>query len=239
MSELQRGITNFVWEREDGKIVKYFTNYRWNMMFLNIFKFFFMDFRTQGLKDGIERELEAKNKLSEIGVKVPLITEKEDDYIVMEKLEGSVLEIFLENSKPCQCFEKGREKGLQLRKIHDNGFSLIDSRLSNSFVSGEDLFSLDHELFEKESSNIQKELDLISLQTSARFIDKTKYRMFMKGFSRGYGEDFKDNLWVRFFLTFFTGLWLGMFGRKSPEKILINVENWFRDFYNFFELEKY
>ncbi len=233
MTELQRGITNFVWEREDGKIVKNFSKYRWNIILLNIFKFFFMDFRPQGLRDGIEREVEAKDKLSKIGVKVPLITEKEEDYIVMEKLEGSDLESFLENSKPYRCFEKGLEKGSQLRKIHDNNFSLTDSRLSNSFVVGDDLFSLDHELFEKKSSDIQKELDLISLQTSARFINKINYGSFIKGVKEGYGEGFRKNLWVRYFLTFFTGLWLGTCVKKSPEKTLINLKNWFRDIYNF------
>ncbi len=225
----EHSITNPGWE-QNGVFVKYFPRYRWNIISLNVLKLLFLDTELQGLKDGKKREIEGRRNLSEIGVKTSSILGSETRKLYMEFLNGPNMREELLNSDVDRCFNIGRRKGEQLNYIHENKMALIDSRISNTVLKDDELYLVDLELFTREATTFQKKLDLISLESSSRLLPTKKYRSFIKGFQEGYGKKYKNLYNIRLFITFFTGIWLGLFGEKSVKKTFLNAKNWFGEF---------
>lgn len=234
MKAYKHGVTNIVWRTDSYTVIKYFSPSRWTIAIANLFKTFFLDFEYFEPSESLSREIDAKKKLSDIGVKTPKIKGKEKNCLKMEYVEGENLRDTLENMDEKGCKELGRRKGEQLSKIHLFNYALIDSRLSNTIVSGSEFVSIDHELFTEHPSRAHKEFDLVTLETSARFLEPEKYRKFIEGFKEGYGDKFSNHGFVRMFLTVMTGIGFSIFGEKSLKSFLNGLSNWTRDLLNKF-----
>ena len=229
MKRYRRGVTNFVWKVDDCTVVKYFSPRRWTITVMNMFKTFFLDFEYFSESGSMEREIEAKQKLERIGVDAPRIKNRATDSLEMEYIPGENLREVLEKSEEEACHEIGIKKGEQLRKIHMFDYALIDSRLSNNILNDEKIYSIDHELFTEHPSRAHKEFDLISLETSARFLEPSKYRAFIQGVKDGYGEKFGRHSFIRMFLTLCTGIGFSIFGERSSKSFFNGFRNWMED----------
>ena len=229
MEKYKRGVTNFVWRVDDYTVVKYFSPRRWTIAVMNMFKTFFLDFEYFSESGSMEREIDAKQKLGRIGIDTPRIIKKYSEGLEMEYIPGKNMREVLEDSEREKCYEIGIKKGEQLRRIHMFDYALIDSRLSNNIISDGKMFSIDHELFTEHPSRAHKEFDLITIETSARFLEPSRYRSFIRGLKKGYGEKFESHRFIRMILTLCTGIGFSIFGERSSKSFFNGLRNWMED----------
>ena len=226
----EHSITNVTTRTGEEEVTKFFPCFRWNIITINLVKLVLLDFKVLGVFDGVEREIEAKEELNKIGVKTPSIISREGRTVKMSYLPGDNLRKVLLKSSESFCEDIGRKKGEQIKKFHLNGLALVDSRLSNSIL-GEDgkIASVDHELFTKNPSNLDRQIDIISLKASAMFLPYEKSASFLQGFDKAYTVS-KNLKFLRKILLLFSGPWLAVFGEKSFKSLRNFFKNWFKDF---------
>lgn len=223
------GLTNAIWETEDGTVVKYIADSSWTVALINLLQIVFLNFDFLTKKQRLENELRAKRVLSRLEIPHPEILRHDTNFIEMEQIDGKPLLQYLASASPEECYAVGHAKGEELERLHDHGSAYVDCRCGNTLVTDEGLVSIDHELFREDASGFLKELDLVTLTASAKVLSEGKYAVFLEGLQEGYDGVFRID---KGFRAFFTGI--GMLGyalvvKQSPTLVTRCWRNWRHD----------
>lgn len=223
------GLTNAIWETDDGTVVKYIADSSWTVVLINILQILFLNFEflTKGRR--LENELRAKEILADLDIPHPEIVRHDANFIEMELIDGDPLLSYLETADPERCYEVGVKKGQELDRLHGHGSAYVDCRCGNTMVAGDELVSVDHELFREEASGFLKELDLVTLMATAKVLPERNYALFIQGLEHGYSGLFRIDKSFRMLFTVIGMLGHALIVKRSPRLALRTWKNWRKD----------
>jgi tRNA A-37 threonylcarbamoyl transferase component Bud32 len=142
----------------------------------------------QDQQDRIDNEQKFREFISDYNIDVPDILGVEDNFVESEALNGTDLNDYI-NDNPDRAEDLGAEVGDFLNYVHGNDGAVTDLRLNNFMVqSDESLAFLDAEYFVEDANYWEKEMDLITLASSAKQVKKESYEDFMEGFTSNYRD---------------------------------------------------
>ena len=147
----------------------------------------------QDQQDRIDNEQKFREFISDYHIDVPSILGVEDNFVEFESLNGTDLNDYIDDN-PDRAEDLGAEVGDFLNYVHGNGGAVTDLRLNNFIVqSDESLAFLDAEYFVENANYWEKEMDLITLISSLKQVDREPYDEFQEGFEAQY-ENWVDPL---------------------------------------------
>ena len=140
----------------------------------------------QDQQDRIDNEQKFRDFISDYQIDVPDILGVEDNFVEFEALNGTDLNDYIDDN-PDRAEDLGAEVGDFLNYVHGNGGAVTDLRLNNFMVqSDESLAFLDAEYFVENANYWEKEMDLITLISSLKQVDREPYDEFQGGFEAQY-----------------------------------------------------
>lgn len=157
-----------------------------SLLHLSIFRF--EDYYFPSVNERIRNEISGREILSKLGIKTPEIYYYEDKKIFMEYIEGVNLLEFYEKTDLNEVYRISKIIGLNLKILHDHGYTFMDCRVENFIVRGNDIYRVDLEFFTK-ATEFRKISDIITFDTSVLGLDEEKCMNVLRGFHEGYGRD--------------------------------------------------
>ncbi len=140
----------------------------------------------QDQQDRIDNEQKFRDFISDYQIDVPDILGVEDNFVEFEALNGADLNDYIDDN-PNRAEDLGAEVGDFLNYVHGNDGAVTDLRLNNFMVqSDESLAFLDAEYFVENANYWEKEMDLITLISSLKQVDREPYDEFQEGFEAQY-----------------------------------------------------
>lgn len=183
---LMDGVTNTVRASDDGTIRKYFARLPWTVRVMDALHLPFGDLRFTTRRQRLQNEVATKHCLQEIGIPTQDVIDREGWTVTLERVPGVNLATYLADAEQVDCYEVGYAKGRELRDLHGEGYAYRDCRLENTIV-GADIYSIDHELFERDAAAHTQMFDLLTLLGTAKCLPWNTYQAFRQGFRKGYG----------------------------------------------------
>lgn len=150
----------------------------------------FPDYRTRMENERSFRDLydQSFRYEEDILVDVPEILGSEGQFMEFERLEGEKLNLYLEETEG-EAEALGRTIGSFTRRIHEEGGAFTDMRINNFLVENETQVGfVDAEYFSRDASYWEKSMDLITMDSSAKQLNREAYRSFMHGFASEYRD---------------------------------------------------
>ena len=142
----------------------------------------------QDQQDRIDNEQKFRDFISDYQIDVPDILGVEDNFVEFEALNGADLNDYIDDN-PDRAEDLGAEVGDFLNYVHGNDGAVTDLRLNNFMVqSDESLAFLDAEYFVEDANYWEKEMDLITLISSLKQVDREPYEQFQEGFEAQYNN---------------------------------------------------
>jgi tRNA A-37 threonylcarbamoyl transferase component Bud32 len=139
--------------------------------------------------DRISNEKEYRQAVEAAGLEVPEIVGEYQEYLEVETIDGDPLPEYLNKTSTEDAQAIGRRLGESLHNLHENGYAIVDLRANNIIVSDDGpLVSIDHEYATDDATDWEKDMDLITLISSARQTENDSYGAFRDGFEEGYGD---------------------------------------------------
>lgn len=137
-------------------------------------------------KSRMRNEIRAQRILKGLGINVPKVTLRRNLFLA-DYIDGLNMHDFLEKNHKIESIEKiAYLKGMEIGKLHKNGYALVDNKTSNTIITSDmEIYSIDHEFFCLDSKKFQRELDLITLFAT---IPSDISDEFWKSFCIGYKE---------------------------------------------------
>ncbi|MCJ7428758.1 MAG: hypothetical protein MUP66_00025 [Candidatus Nanohaloarchaeota archaeon QJJ-5] len=187
--ELGGSLTNEVRETYTGTIMKRFEDRPKTAYFQALGKLLGGKVEYETRDDRIENERAYREIAEKAGLYTPDILGQHEEYVEFERVDGDTLPDYLNDADSDEAYEIGERLGESLRVVHDEDYAVTDLRINNIIVTDEDqLASVDHEYATDEATGWDKQLDILTLISSARQVDDTAYESFREGFEHGYDE---------------------------------------------------
>jgi tRNA A-37 threonylcarbamoyl transferase component Bud32 len=185
---LEGSLTNNIVETGVGTVLKEFSR-RPGMSYVQAAgRILGLTLERQDQQDRIDNEQKFREFISDYNIDVPDILGVEDDFVEFEALNGADLNDYI-NDNPNRAEDLGAEVGDFLNYVHDNDGAVTDLRLNNFMVqSNESLAFLDAEYFVEDANHWEKKMDLITLISSLKQVDREPYDEFQEGFEAQYNN---------------------------------------------------
>lgn len=186
---LDGSLTNELVETDGGTVVKKFSS-RPKMAYVQMLgripsgKFEFQDRASR-----IENERIFRNYMEDMDVYIPDILRVEDNFVEFEKVEGEDMNTYLNQASPSEAYEAGKLAGDFLYQLHDEDAAITDLRINNFMmrdIGG--LAFVDAEYFSEDATDWEKQMDFITLASSAKQVEPEAYKGFREGFQESYGD---------------------------------------------------
>lgn len=186
---LDGSLTNELVETGEDTVVKKFSS-RPKMAYVQMFgrtpsrKIEFQDQDSR-----IENERIFRDYVDDIDVYVPDILRVEDNFVEFERVEGEDMNTYLNQAAPNEAYQAGELAGEFLNRVHDEDSAITDLRINNFMmrdIGG--LAFVDAEYFSEDATDWEKQMDLITLASSAKQVEPEAYRGFREGFQESYGD---------------------------------------------------
>ena len=175
----------------------------------------------QDQQDRIDNEQKFRDFISDYQIDVPDILGVEDNFVEFEALNGTDLNDYIDDN-PDRAEDLGAEVGDFLNYVHGNDGAVTDLRLNNFMVqSDESLAFLDAEYFVEDANYWEKEMDLITLASSAKQVKKESYEDFMEGFA----SEYRDIDATQDVISSVTSLGHAALLERDPERLKNAAEN--------------
>lgn len=203
---LEEGLSNSVYASEE-RILKVYTLFPFTSLYATFLEIFTGKLTYVSREDRMETEERIQEDIRGSGLGSPEIFERGKDYIVFEKVPGKSGYEYLNTCSQ----EEAKEFGEKVRgfheKLHEQGKSLRDSRVSN-FMVGEEIYSIDHEYASLSSNRLFDFIDELTVVSSAR-----QTAMYY-GFIHGYGPGIPAR-----FLSVFMAFYHTVVFERSPKRL--------------------
>lgn len=181
--ENNAGLTNDVFFTEKGTVVKTYSRYPFTS---------FLEFFTSLLngkinyisrEERMSNEIKMKELINELGFGTAQVLKVGEESIEFKRVPGIDGFNFLKQASNTDSEEFGRKVGDFLYELHEKDVAMNDFRLSNIHVSDNlELYYLDHEYSKLEANSLMKEIDFLTLFSSAR--QTGNFHPFLEGFKR-------------------------------------------------------
>lgn len=194
---LDDSLTNTVGETEVGTVLKKFERNkvtprlvgRGKQIFGGTYMFGGV-YEIEGREERIENERMYRDVAEDAGLYAPKILGEYEEYMEFERIDGTPLREYVTRSDADEVAQIGEYLGQSMRNLHENEYAITDFRMSNVFVQENgSLAFVDYEYATDNATNGEKELDQLTLLSSARQLDAETWQPFREGFESGYGED--------------------------------------------------
>lgn len=146
-------------------------------------------YEVESAEERIENEKTYRERLNEAGFDTPEIVGEYREYLEFERIDATSIREYLSHTDEDETKRIGEYIGNALRTLHDDDYAITDFRISNILVEDDGtLVTVDHEYATDHATDAEKNLDLMTLISSARQFDPEIYHSFRDGFEDGYGE---------------------------------------------------
>lgn len=186
---LDGSLTNELVETNEDTVVKKFSS-RPKMAYVQMFgRIPSRKIEFQDQDSRIENERIFRDYVNDIDVYVPDILRVEDNFVEFARVEGEDMNTYLNQASPSEAYKAGELAGDFLYQVHDEDAAITDLRINNFMmrdIGG--LAFVDAEYFSEDATDWEKQMDLITMVSSAKQVEPEAYRGFREGFQEGYGE---------------------------------------------------
>ncbi len=221
------GVTNTVRASGNGTIQKQFSRLPWTVRVMDALHLPFGDLRVTTRQERLQNELDAKECLQDIGIPTQDVIGRDGWTVTLEKVPGIDLGTYLVDASTEDCYDAGHRKGRELRKLHDNGYAYRDCRCANTIV-GDEVYSIDHELFEQDAGGHTQMFDVLTLLGTAKCLPWSTYKQFRDGVHDGYGGNSPRPL-TRTVLELPCALGYALLMEQEVRSLANVAGNWFRE----------
>lgn len=221
------GVTNTVWEEDDGTIQKRFSRFPWTVGVMDALHLPFRDISVTTREQRVANELAAKDHLQTLGIPTQSVIDQEGWTVTLENVPGVPLDSVLQDASTEDRYDIGYRKGRELRALHDAGHAYRDCRCGNTII-GDELYSIDHELFESAADGHHQMMDLLTLLGTAKRFPRVPYRTFAQGVRTGY-DGTGPYPRVRTVLELPCALGYALIVDRTVRSMVNVLSNWVRD----------
>lgn len=187
--ELEGSLTNEVTETYTGTIMKRFEDRPKTAYFQAVGKLLGGKLEYETREDRIQNERDYREVAEKAGLYTPDILGQHEEFVEFERVDGETLPDYLNETDPDDARDVGEKLGESLKVVHDEDYAVTDLRINNIIVQDDgQLASVDHEYATDEATSWDKQLDILTLVSSARQVDEDSYEAFRDGFEDGYED---------------------------------------------------
>lgn len=181
------GITNSVYETEDGDIVKVYSDFSVTAVFDTIYRTLTGTGFYPSRKSRMRAVEHVRENADQLPMVFPEILQKGRRSIEFENVPGQDGTEYLEKSSGFQAYDLGFRLGQALGDLEDREIGMKIFSLDNLKVDGYDIYSFDHEFWSESSTARSRWMGKMLLMSSATRVPE-KYDSFREGFEDAYGE---------------------------------------------------
>lgn len=186
---LEDGYTNDVYLTEKDTVIKVYGRMPLTSLLVYITELAGLNFRYPTRQRRMEMECRTKEELADMELGVPDVVWRGETAIEFSRVQGEPLSMYIREGSPDGVRSTARKLGAIIRDVHAEGIVLKDFRLANLYIEKDrDIVSIDHEYSKLGPNFWEYRLDLLTLLSSAKHLPPRKYKVFVEGFSEGYGD---------------------------------------------------
>lgn len=225
--KLENGLTNKLW-KDDKTIIKFYSDSAWPVHVMSALHIGFFEQPVYHI-DRMANEIQAREQLAELGIAVPPIRQNGDNWTEQKFIPGRTLDELLDSNNTHRCFQAGMRIGSILETVHRNGGALLDARTSNFIVTDKTAWSIDHEFYQTDATQLQQELDALTLLSTALAGEQKAVETFLDGLNARYPELLQQRKGIAHILGLFSLIAYTAIQHRSPRLLAWGLRNWLID----------
>lgn len=185
---VEEGKTNHVFETLDGNIVKVYSDSSLTALLDSFYRLLTGTGSYPDREGRIDNVREVRRFEDDVPMNFPDIEYVGEKSIEFEKVPETGVEEHLGEVSGFRSYDIGYRLGETLESLQERGVSAKIFSLENIKVDGYELYSLDHEFWNTESTKRSRKMEKMLLLSAARDLPEDGFSYFLEGFEDAYGE---------------------------------------------------